>query len=181
MAGESNWVVHVRGAAGSSWVQLRAPYPDQRCAFAAKMPLRRDADSRMARRPGNAGVAPAPPRAAGREGVTPTAQERGDGLERRPPVGTARRRRAESRIAKDRDGPRLGPVPIPGRSAFPYPAALLFTPAGLRCAEVRCERVGGAVDVCRGRPAEMTEAQNLARKPSESSRQNDSVTLLKGA
>ena len=73
--------------------------------------------------------------------------------ERRPPVGTARRRRAESRIAKHRDGSRLGTVPIPGggvpvpgrapaqsalrrspasrggadrRSAFPCPAALLL-------------------------------------------------------
>ena len=37
--------------------------------------------------------------------------------ERRPPVGTARRRRAESRIAKRRDGSRLGTVLIPGGDA----------------------------------------------------------------
>ena len=133
MAGESNWVTHVQGAAGSSWVQLRAPYPYQRCAFALKMQPRRDADSpdgapareRWPVLPVGA-FTPAPPRTAGREGVTPTAKKRGDGLERRPPVGTARRRRAESRIAKDRDSSRLGTVPIPGRSAFPCPAALLL-------------------------------------------------------
>ncbi len=118
MAGESNWVTHVQGAAGSSWVQLRAPYPYQRCAFALKMQPRRDADS---------------------------------------------------------------PDGAPARERWPVLPVGAFTTARLRCAEVRCERVGGAVDVCRGRPAEMTEAQNLARKPSESSRQNDSVTLLKGA
>ena len=90
MAGESNWVTHVQGAAGSSWVQLRAPYPYQRCAFALKMQPRRDADSpdgapareRWPVLPVGA-FTPAPPRTAGREGVTPTAKKRGDGLERR--------------------------------------------------------------------------------------------------
>ena len=42
---------------------------------------------------------PAPLRAAQRNRVPPTDRKRGDGLERRPPVGTARRRRAEPRAS----------------------------------------------------------------------------------
>ena len=44
---------------------------------------------------------------------TPTIRIAPPVRERRPPVGTARRRRAESRIAKHRDGSRLGTVLIP--------------------------------------------------------------------
>ncbi len=48
------------------------------------------------------GFTPAPPPAGPRNRVPPMVKKRGDGLERRPPAGTARRRRAESRIATSR-------------------------------------------------------------------------------
>ncbi len=65
---------------------------------------------------------PAPPRAAGREGVTPTAKKRGDGLERRPPVGTRWPPASARRIGKSRCGSPLGMCPTgrtPQRPAFP--------------------------------------------------------------
>ena len=57
-----------------------------------------------------------PARCCERAGLTgtPPCQMAPPVRERRPPVGTARRRRAESRIATHRDGSRLGAVPIPG-------------------------------------------------------------------
>ena len=52
--------------------------------------------------PPDGGFTPAPPPAGPRNRVPPMVKKRGDGLERRPPAGTARRRRAESRIATSR-------------------------------------------------------------------------------
>ena len=68
------------------------------------------------------GFTPAPPRAAGREGVTPTAKKREDGLERRPPVGTRWPPASARRIGKRRCGSPLGTCPSGRRgrrSAFP--------------------------------------------------------------
>ena len=53
------------------------------------------------------------PRAAGRDGVTPTAEKRGDGLERRPPVGTRWPEASARRVAR-----------CPG-GATPHPAFVL--------------------------------------------------------
>ena len=58
---------------------------------------------------GNADLRSAPPAAGGRNRVAPTETKRGNGWERRRPVGTARRRRAKSRLAdRDQARERLG-------------------------------------------------------------------------
>ena len=67
----------------------------------------------------NADLRSAPPAAGGRNRVSPTETKRGNGLERRPPVGTARRRRAKSRLAdRDEARERLG-TPTSGRHRPP--------------------------------------------------------------
>ncbi len=78
------------------------------------------------------GFTPAPPRAAGREGVTPTAKKRGDGLERRPPVGTRWPPASARRIGKWRCGSPLGTYPT-GRSGqrSAFPCLQVAPPGGL--------------------------------------------------
>ena len=78
------------------------------------------------------------PRPAGPRNRVPRGEKkRGDGLERRPLVGTARRRRAESRIAKTPEWFRLGTgrawrVGRERRSSF-KPAAVQRTARSYRC------------------------------------------------
>ena len=67
----------------------------------------------------NTAARSAPPAAGGRNRVSPTETKRGDGLERRPPIGTARRRRAKSRLADRNEArERLG-TPTSGRHRPP--------------------------------------------------------------
>ena len=67
--------------------------------------------SRAARRQGNADLRSAPLCEAQRNGALPIAKKRGDGLERRPPVGTAARRAAAVPPPNRRDGSLLGAYP----------------------------------------------------------------------
>ena len=95
--------------------------------------------------PGNAGqssrwglhTGPAPRSGAGREGVPPTAKKRGDGLERRPPVGTRWPLASARRIGKWRRGSPLGTCPTgrtlvigSARSPRPHEKGVALTLAG---------------------------------------------------
>ena len=82
---------------------------------------------RTARTAWNAGLRPAQPAAGGRRRVSPTEKNRGNGLERRSPAGTARRRRAESRIAhREESRERLG-TPASGRHSPPKAGGVAYT------------------------------------------------------
>ena len=78
----------------SSLEELRAITPETPGADQPRPPVR----GRGAGGQGTPVFRPAPPRVAGRDRVLPTETKRGDGLERRPPVGTARRRRANGAV-----------------------------------------------------------------------------------